>query len=555
MVASSENKGFSLFSAINGLFERARSSAEKESQRLFTTPPPSKSRQEPQFNSERVRRTTHNSPSSLSRRSVRTMPPLPLPSVSTSASNSFSFSHTLGGRPRTATPRGRRAPSPALHHPLLMERASSVVSEGTHLANNVNLMAIQEEDFVQLDGTDHFTGNADSGFGTEPALSIRSKRKWIEHEESSLEQSLFDEATKKPRTGTEEIPDINPHQYSSNTAAELRIVMPPPPAPPLPAAAAAPLLQKTSTPVVQFSKIPPRPKHSNLSVGVAHSARRSQARSNSVGHSSMPMPVAAPTPMQPPSEIPSFVERSRLEKVERELHRLKKIIASLIPEELDDDDLRSVYGDLEQPRFSPENIVAQLMKTRLGAHINAYAERSSVASQNAAMHLPPSPTSMSPVRGGDQNRNRNQQSRRAQGLPMAPPLSPPPPQSPEYLPMSPLLTADSSFSLHNRREHSNGQSRGDGERPHSRGSMRRREPQESTVYIMAENPRMQASTVRRLRQELRPVSKRSIPPPQQQSLPHKDPGVMSKLLAEMKHHRLRPVKKPKDMVCASDTPD
>ncbi|KAJ2557027.1 hypothetical protein GGH95_005248, partial [Coemansia sp. RSA 1836] len=37
------NKSFSLFSAINGLFERARSSAEKESQRLFTSPlPPSR---------------------------------------------------------------------------------------------------------------------------------------------------------------------------------------------------------------------------------------------------------------------------------------------------------------------------------------------------------------------------------------------------------------------------------------------------------------------------------------------------------------------------------
>ncbi|KAJ2338850.1 hypothetical protein GGH92_006976, partial [Coemansia sp. RSA 2673] len=36
----SGGKGFSLFSAFNGLFERARSSAEKESQRLFTSPIP-----------------------------------------------------------------------------------------------------------------------------------------------------------------------------------------------------------------------------------------------------------------------------------------------------------------------------------------------------------------------------------------------------------------------------------------------------------------------------------------------------------------------------------
>ncbi|KAJ2178036.1 hypothetical protein GGH18_005934, partial [Coemansia sp. RSA 530] len=53
-------------------------------------------------------------------------------------------------------------------------------------------------------------------------------------------------------------------------------------------------------------------------------------------------------------------ERQRLEKVERELHRLKKIIASLLPDELNDDDLRSVYGDLDRPRLSTDDVIARM---------------------------------------------------------------------------------------------------------------------------------------------------------------------------------------------------
>ncbi|KAJ2114135.1 hypothetical protein GGH17_006288, partial [Coemansia sp. RSA 788] len=55
-------------------------------------------------------------------------------------------------------------------------------------------------------------------------------------------------------------------------------------------------------------------------------------------------------------------ERQRLEKVERELHRLKKIIASLLPDELNDDDLRSVYGDLDRPRLSTDDVIARMLQ-------------------------------------------------------------------------------------------------------------------------------------------------------------------------------------------------
>ncbi|KAJ1892786.1 hypothetical protein LPJ81_005491, partial [Coemansia sp. IMI 209127] len=62
-------------------------------------------------------------------------------------------------------------------------------------------------------------------------------------------------------------------------------------------------------------------------------------------------------------------------------------------------------------------------------------------------------------------------------------------------------------------------------------------------------PRPSAATVQRLRADLRPVSSPK-PSASKPTPPHKDPNVMSQMLHEMKTHKLRSVKKPKDMEAA-----
>ncbi|KAJ2350752.1 hypothetical protein GGH92_002198, partial [Coemansia sp. RSA 2673] len=90
-------------------------------------------------------------------------------------------------------------------------------------------------------------------------------------------------------------------------------------------------------------------------------------------------------------------------------------------------------------------------------------------------------------------------------------------------------------------------------RPRSVASLLRRDSMTSdaTSSMMGDYQPVHLATVRRLRADLRPLppksqitslQKKQTPPP-----PHKDPGVMTQLLEEMKHHKLRSVTKPKDM--------
>ncbi|KAJ2805516.1 hypothetical protein H4R20_002062 [Coemansia guatemalensis] len=224
----------------------------------------------------------------------------------------------------------------------------------------------------------------------------------------------------------------------------------------------------------------------------------------------------------------SVVERARLEKVERELHRLKKIIASLLPDELNDDDLRSVYGELDQPRISSNDLISRLLRSRAGT-----------AHHKFSPELPPSPTSNSPIRGSAQPL-ASENCAPDVTIPPAPPLPPPLP------PINPSLL-NSAFSQAasgvRERNSANRQPPQPGAQP---SLQRRRGSNDSASSSLPANgrPRVVSSTVRQLRAELRPVPKSSEDPPP----PHKDPGVMVKLLEEMKHHKLRPVKKrPKDM--------
>ncbi|KAJ2481769.1 hypothetical protein IWW47_005864, partial [Coemansia sp. RSA 2052] len=239
----------------------------------------------------------------------------------------------------------------------------------------------------------------------------------------------------------------------------------------------------------------------------------------------------------PPSPAP-VVERARLEKVERELHRLKKIIASLLPDELNDDDLRSVYGDMDQyqpRRMSSDDIIMQLMKTRLGAAAQFSARYNAMPSahESSLPNLPPSPTSNSPTNYGLSARS------------MPPPPAPPPPP--------PLMHPVAAALLAGR--HTQYGDNPDTGRPRSVASLLRRDSvtSDTASSMLGEYPPVHSAIVRRLRADLRPVSanplmttlQRHPPPPPPP--PHKDPGVMTQLLEEMKHHKLRSVRKPKDM--------
>ncbi|KAJ1722984.1 hypothetical protein LPJ53_002650 [Coemansia erecta] len=557
--AENESKGFSLFSALNGLFERARMSAERESQRLFSSPQP-KPRKPQTFSSARARRTMAQSPT-RHRQEDR--------GGAGSAGTSVPKYPPALARARTATPRGRRAPSPAL-----FERPASVVSERTQLASTVNLMAIQE-------AASESNASADTEFEVgAPYMSdtTQLKRKLSRSSDEGMQtrQQSGNGTPKRPRSEAAHSPSMPPPRprIHIQTEDELRAAMPPPSAPPPPpvqrihlathpgralASPSIPASEMRTRAAGESSRMPSNPVTSDSSA--VHPAWRAQMRSNSLSNnSSMPVPSSAFAALSAQQvhtdKAPSVVERTRLEKVERELHRLKKIIASLIPEELNDDDLRSVYGDLDQPRLTSEDVVARLMKTRLGPHINAYTGRALGIEMQNNMPLPLSPISTSPVQAGGAQRRMHVDGSAAAHPPPAPPpppvsapapVAPPPPplasSSSLNLPVSPHIPAEPTFSSYRRSK------AGTIERPHSMAALhhRRGSDDSSSSVSAVERPRVLDSTVRRLREELRPVPAKPAQAPAPPPPPHKDPGVMSKLLAEMKHHKLRSVKKPKDM--------
>ncbi|KAJ1961872.1 hypothetical protein GGI12_002999 [Dipsacomyces acuminosporus] len=256
--------------------------------------------------------------------------------------------------------------------------------------------------------------------------------------------------------------------------------MPPPPAPPPPPPPTL-SLYPPPLPSIQLK----RPVTAQTSISDKYSlktkdTKRESARRNSLGNRLAHGTITAPTT----PDSAALVEQARLEKVERELHRLKKIIASLLPNELNEDDLRSVYGDLEQPALASGDLIARLVKSRLGTQLsNGYSIQPQHPQANGQTY-PPSPHSSSSIQALN----------------------------------APVLSANSAEARFER-------------------------------------PLVHSSTVRRLRAELRPVGHRSKPRTVAPSVtaasqpppPHKDPNVMAKLLEEMKHHKLRSVKKPKDM--------
>ncbi|KAJ2234912.1 hypothetical protein H4R99_003243 [Coemansia sp. RSA 1722] len=539
--AGSESKGFSLFTAINGLLERARMSAERETQKLFSSPQP-KPRKKQTFSSAKIQRTRPSSPVSVTdeQQSVR------IGDLGRPTSH-----HQMLGKLRTATPRGRRGPSLGFQQQTGLERPESVVSERAQLADTVNLMAIQEESVGERED-DMAVFRIHTPRAEE---SVKMKRKLSE--QNHVEFELESVGAKRTRSDVAQSPSARSlrseleraeaqaqaqAQAQAEAPKESQTSMPPPP---------APLLQRPASTLHSAAK----QTRGHTPSRASQQAWRLQTRSNSVsnGTSVLPVPMSSFAPLQyseTNTTNTSVVERTRLEKVERELHRLKKIIASLLPEELNDDDLRSVYGDLEQPRLNSEDIVARLMKTRLGPHISAYTDRASMGGFRIpnTLGLPPSPISASPTQNGEHVSN-------VMAAPPPPPPKLPPMPEPSKLtaanlPVSPLIAAGAGFASDANRGYNSGSRRlraGIAERPQSIASLRRKtsvdDDSSSTVSVgggrvggSAKRPRSSPE------KQDKPVKKASQPPP-----PHKDPGVMTKLLQEMKHHKLRSVKKPKDM--------
>ncbi|KAJ2466722.1 hypothetical protein GGI02_004278 [Coemansia sp. RSA 2322] len=455
--ADGGSKGFSLFSAINGLFERARSSAEKESQRLFTLPIPE--------------------------------PPRP--------------------------DKERQARRPESRGPNALMRDQRELSNGS-------------KNEIAVAGDGQLLDEASSAAPT--PKSIAKRKRSVERSPSPEIESYVD-SPKRARAGDTastafsaaalSTPHLGPfdggaangwgNAYDQYSVASARNVDAAPVFRQAPGSTAFALPRETLR------------RSSTVSTVVSDTAR--QGRS------------AAATPIADSSRyaVPPVAEPARLEKVERELRTLKKIIASLLPDELNDDDLRSVYGDadVQQARrlSSSDDIIMQLLKTRLGAGAQLASRfGGAMLARPPAIDLPPSPTSNSPTRYGLP----------ARSILPAPP--PPPPPPPPVLPNGRQL-AGPSLALPTGR-------------PRSAASLLRRDStaSEATSSLLGGYPAVHSATVRRLRADLRPVSSSRAPPPPPPPPPHKDPGVMTRLLEEMKHHKLRSVKKPKDMVgCNTST--
>ncbi|KAJ2069840.1 hypothetical protein GGI03_000560 [Coemansia sp. RSA 2337] len=571
----SGGKGFSLFSAFNGLFERARSSAEKESQRLFTSPiPDSRVAKERRLDRPEGERTadsfsqeqyTTNSGSPRSTLDMAKRRPRPVRTQSS----------------RTGTP-SRKRPTPNARSPPV--HTNSTEETTVEPLSPLSAAAIDDDAAAADNRRPHDAMDAPT-----PTPSTMSKRKRSVIRPPSPVLEEYADSPKRVRAGatdsyafttgamgsTRSTPDTNSRDADFiNSRA-----MPPPDydaygeedygaerhsfelardsaAQPQEADVSAfstpPVaIQRTSTvstavsdSTYRFRNDAPMPIMRSSEYGNARRAEAAPHRQSAMPRlSNMPiekleLPVRQIPTIAEPSPV---VERGRLEKVERELHRLKKIIASLLPDELNDDDLRSVYGDLDQHqprRLSSDDIIMQLMKTRLGAGAqfsSRYNGPQSMRDRESLLNLPPSPTSNSPTNYG------------LSAGSMPPPSAPPPP--PMAPPPPPMVSAAALMAGRSNLYHSQ-EATG---RPRSVASLLRRDSMTSdaTSSMMGDYQPVHLATVRRLRADLRPLppksqitslQKKQTPPP-----PHKDPGVMTQLLEEMKHHKLRSVTKPKDM--------
>ncbi|KAJ2728544.1 hypothetical protein IW152_005942 [Coemansia sp. BCRC 34962] len=547
---SGSNKGFSLFSAFNGLFERARSSAEKESQRLFTLPTPdtrvAKERRLDRSGGEGAaasllheQRTPNGSPRSTLPDTLAMAKRRPRPARSQSSRTGVAFHRLIDDDAAAAdnvgsldvidasapTPSSmskrkrseRRPPSPVLEEYTDSPKRIRVGAANSYTSHSAILnVATTSPDLNELD-----TDVIESRTMPLPDYDAYDER---------------DYGVERHTVGL--APDSARHTPEADSSAFST----------LPVA-----LQQTSTVSTAVSESTYRHRNdasiSYMRDSEYTTGRRTEAAPFYPGAVQRPSGMPAEKLELPIRQVPTIaepspvVERGRLEKVERELHRLKKIIASLLPDELNDDDLRSVYGDLDQHqprRLSSDDIIMQLMKTRLGAAAqlsSRYNDLLSTHGRESFLNLPPSPTSNSPT-----NYGLSASSMPPPSAPPPPPLAPPPP---------PLVSAAALLAGRSSLYHSHK----DSGRPRSVASLLRRDSTASSTAssMLGDYSPVHSATVRCLRADLRPVplksqipllQKKQAPPP----LPHKDPGVMTKLLEEMKHHKLRSVAKPKDMV-------
>ncbi|KAJ2838392.1 hypothetical protein FBU31_000934 [Coemansia sp. 'formosensis'] len=544
------NKGFSLFSAFNGLFERARSSAEKESQRLFTSPIPGTrlakerrlDRSEVEGSAEGLLQEQYTSHSGSPRST--------LPETLAMAKR----------RPRPARSQSSRAGAPS--------RKRSTRSPPVHGSpiEEATVDTLPPLSATEIDDADNGRPH-DAVDASAATPNTVSKRKRSVRRSPSPVLEMYSDSPKRSRTSaaddyafssavlgaTIDTQDLGPHETSDTNYRAT-------PTPDYDAYAVQDYgvgrhsVELAQSPEADASAFPMPPvalqRTSTVSTAVSDSTYRfrndasmpnmrnneflATRRATSYRLNAVPLPSGGPVEKLelPPRQTPTIaepspvVERGRLEKVERELHRLKKIIASLLPDELNDDDLRSVYGDLDQHqprRLSSDDIIMQLMKTRLGAAASSRYS-SPQPGREAMANLPPSPTSNSPTNYGLS----------AGSMPPSAgaPLAPPPP------PMVSALLAGRA-NLHGRE---------DAGRPRSVASLLRRDSTTTDASSMlGDHPTVHSATVRRLRAELRPLSPQPQATQKKLTPPLKDPGVMSLLLEEMKHHKLRAVAKPKDM--------
>ncbi|KAJ2228619.1 hypothetical protein EV180_001899 [Coemansia sp. RSA 518] len=414
---SKEGRGFFLFSAINGLFERARSSAEKESQRLFTGDESTEKKSQPLVSNEAPGHSTHGT-NILAAADSRKRKSAPLAESLSRIRNRPKPPRVDSQAPRKRTV-SRSSPV----------RASSVMSVRTQLAATVDSLAIKDAALLESIG------------GPMPVPVVKRKR----------ESRASHASPKKPR-----VSDVSSALRVSSTQSSTTAV-------------SAPVADSTTY--------------------TAESDHTDEFDRPETG-----ITASTQTPVKD-------AERQRLEKVERELHRLKKIIASLLPDELNDDDLRSVYGDLDRPRLSTDDVIARMVKARFATQL---------------------PTPTSGPSGDD-----------LPVIPLPPPLPP--------INQKTLSTAHASAVAAIR-----GRPQAGG-RVHRAGSTsdhlhRWSGDSKSLSQTDKKSPRLPVPSAAQLRHTvLRPVASKPDKPP------HKDPGVMSMLLEEMKHHKLRTVAKPKDM--------
>ncbi|KAJ2517349.1 hypothetical protein H4217_004018 [Coemansia sp. RSA 1939] len=601
---SGGNRRFSLFSALNGLFERARSSAEKESQRLFTSPAtPNRSRTgstqgpvpgDPAYGSpyKRPKRIGSNGTRPLLADSLARTKARPRPARSATTASTAPQAATVADAAAAAKKTALSRPSVTLSLP---QRPGSVISERTKLATTVDLMSIvaRSEHSVADDdaaaAASEYGEDADSiGAVLEepsalstPGSHLKRKRSVAAYQQpaepsspiSAAPSTAATHSTRGERAVHETRFSKRPRSVeSTNTAASSAMALD---AMVLHTSALA--SGSTQSTATVHSMAPQRAedasrekqnnnqqqqqqqqqKHVSETVQRWKSSSRKAVGFDDDAYGNDDVVITSSSNNnrgnkdegdRPPTTV---VERTRLEKVERELRQLKRIIASLVPGELNDDDLRSVYGELDGGRQSSEDVLSRLMRIRAGAVFPATAasrrgDAADLLGYSSLMASKP-PSSLSPP---DALRPTIASSSAANAVSRSA-VPPPPPPLPPPVPLA-ALAKDSRAPASSAAAAARAQLSLPPAPSFGGSSVRKRAPSGSPdmPHNAAESTasRQHESPAQRLRADLlRPVAaaKPSNPPP-----PHKDPNVMSQMLQEMKTHKLRSVKKPKDMAAA-----